>query len=51
MLIAKYGDAGLPQLLSLLSADCEKRIANKITDRCGARYEWPDGPPLPREDR
>jgi hypothetical protein len=45
----RHGDAQLPGLLDLLSADCPKRTANKISDRCQARFEWPNGAPQARE--
>jgi hypothetical protein len=48
-LLGKHGNARLPDLLSLLSADCSKRTANRITDTCKARFAWPDGPPTARE--
>lgn len=44
-LMAKYGAAGLPELLGLLSAGCPKRMATRVTDRCRARFEWPNEPP------
>jgi hypothetical protein len=50
-LIARYGNAGLPDMLNLLSADCPKRMANSSTDRCKAGFVWAHGPPTPREDR
>jgi hypothetical protein len=50
-LMNKHGDARLPNFLSLLSANCPKRTANKITDICNAKFDWLDGPPRPRGDR
>ena len=47
-LMNKRGDA---RLLSLLSADCPKRTANKVTDTCKAKFEFPNGPPSARVDR
>lgn len=35
---ARYGDIGMPDLLTRLSADCPRRIANRILDLCGAVY-------------
>jgi hypothetical protein len=46
---AKHGDAGLPDLLNLLSADCPRRMANSMTDRCRASFEWPNGAPSGKE--
>jgi hypothetical protein len=37
-LIARHGDVGLPRLLSLVAADCQRRIANRPYDQCGAFY-------------
>jgi hypothetical protein len=45
----KHGDAHLPDLLNLLSAACPKRMANSMTDRCKAMFEWPNGAPTARE--
>jgi hypothetical protein len=45
----RHGDAQLPGLLDLLSADCLKKMANKITDRCTATFVWPNGAPQARE--
>lgn len=50
-LMTKHGDAGLPDLLNLLSATCPRRMANSMTDRCKAAFEWPDGYPRAREGR
>ena len=48
-LMAKHGDAAIPELLGLLSADCPKRMAKRVTDTCKARFEWPFGPPTVRD--
>jgi hypothetical protein len=47
-LMSKHGDARLPEVLGLLSANCPKRTANKITDSCKAKFQWPDGPATPQ---
>jgi hypothetical protein len=50
-LVNEHGDARLPDPLTLLSADCPKRTANKVTDTCKAKFEFLNGPPSSRRDR
>ena len=50
-LVAKHGNASLPHLRALLSADCPKQAQFSVYDQCKAMFEFPNGPPAPRGER
>jgi hypothetical protein len=50
-LYGRRGDARLPDILNLFSADCSMRLANKFTDTCKAKFDWQGGAPRLRDYR
>lgn len=39
-LISRHGDIRLTDLINLLTADCPRKVALSLHDRCDARFEF-----------